>query len=807
MASVMTAGVAWADAPATLPVQGVLTDANGDPISDTVDVTFTLYSETEGVNVIWSETQGVDVDNGLFWVYLGAELGLDLSIFRDNSELHLGIAVGDDDEMAPIALGSAGYAGFAQSAGDSDTLGGAGPEAYTYAAGDGLALDGNTFALASATLGGLSCEIGQIAAAGTDGWGCVEPAVDTDTTLTAEEVDTIVADAGYVKAAALAPLAFSGDWKDLTGVPAALGTLSLDEDSNLAVNDNAVISSEGAWVGDPTGLVGPAGPAGDDGEKGAQGEPGPTTLEKLCEVLGGSLEGGVCKKTTNLEAGQFGVPLPAPEKPPVPASVSWSNDPETGDSKCAAALGLCTKAANAFGVEISCALSVDSGSAECTDTDTIDGSVGWPGDTDSGTARCTRLVSVCVTAYNSAGEATSCNTATAGGSAACKHIGAGEGWDEFAVWLDSESGDSACAKKNSDCTLAFNSNGEIVNCDGITGSGTAQCLKQPDKQYVTWGGDTETGGSICAQNNADCGTTWKANGGVVSCNDAAGDGVVRCDPKKGWDFPVQWTGDTETGGSICAQNGGDCLASFNSNGNSVDCNSAEGTGTAKCINMPSDWAFTETWTGDTETGGSICAQNGAECFAAYNSNGNSVDCNSAEGTGTTKCAEQSDLWEFHVTWTGDTETGGSICTINNGDCVASYNSNGNSVDCNSAEGTGTAQCLTKTDAWDFPVAWSGDNDTGVSACTVQDAECVAEYNSNGNVVSCESVEGTGTAQCKTVAETNYWNLGVKWTGNLSGEQVCGFENALCVQSYNSSGNEVGCKDKGTGTARCKKQGG
>ena len=129
------------------------------------------------------------------------------------------------------------------------------------------------------------------------------------------------------------------------------------------------------------------------------------------------------------------------------------------------------------------------------------------------------------------------------------------------------------------------------------------------------------------------------------------------------------------------------------------------------------------------------------------------------------------------------------------------------MDCNSAEGTGTAQCLTKTDAWDFPVAWSGDNDTGVSACTVQDAECVAEYNSNGNVVSCESVEGTGTAQCKTVAETNYWNLGVKWTGNLSGEQVCVFENALCVQSYNISCNEVGCKDKGTGTARCKKQGG
>lgn len=50
------------------------------------------------------------------------------------------------------------------------------------------------------------------------------------------------------------------------------------EPASIAINGQQVIDSEGRWVGDPTGLVGPEGPQGEPGapgEPGAQGEQGP----------------------------------------------------------------------------------------------------------------------------------------------------------------------------------------------------------------------------------------------------------------------------------------------------------------------------------------------------------------------------------------------------------------------------------------------------------------------------------------------------------------------------------------------------
>ena len=47
--------------------------------------------------------------------------------------------------------------------------------------------------------------------------------------------------------------------------------------SAVSIGDQWVIDEEGRWVGDPTGLVGPAGPQGEPGargEQGIQGEPG-----------------------------------------------------------------------------------------------------------------------------------------------------------------------------------------------------------------------------------------------------------------------------------------------------------------------------------------------------------------------------------------------------------------------------------------------------------------------------------------------------------------------------------------------------
>lgn len=121
---VLTAILSTADAaPSYIPLQGVLTDANGMPLYGPVDICFTIYDAETGGNDLWNETQTVTVDNGLFTVYLGEVEPLDLSIFRDNDDLWLGTTVGDDPEMPRVRLGSAPFSGFAEHCGNMDING------------------------------------------------------------------------------------------------------------------------------------------------------------------------------------------------------------------------------------------------------------------------------------------------------------------------------------------------------------------------------------------------------------------------------------------------------------------------------------------------------------------------------------------------------------------------------------------------------------------------------------------------------------------------------------------------------------
>lgn len=59
-----------------------------------------------------------------------------------------------------------------------------------------------------------------------------------------------------------------------TATPAA----TLDVAGNVAINGTQIISSDGRWVGDPTGLRGPQGPQGSQGPQGPQGPPGYHTV-------------------------------------------------------------------------------------------------------------------------------------------------------------------------------------------------------------------------------------------------------------------------------------------------------------------------------------------------------------------------------------------------------------------------------------------------------------------------------------------------------------------------------------------------
>lgn len=105
---------AYSAAPDEVPLQGVLTDQNGVPLNGGVDVLFSIYDVQSGGSALWDETQALAVENGLFTAYLGRVTPLDLTLFRDNGALWLGIQVGADPEMSRIPLGSTPFAAYAE---------------------------------------------------------------------------------------------------------------------------------------------------------------------------------------------------------------------------------------------------------------------------------------------------------------------------------------------------------------------------------------------------------------------------------------------------------------------------------------------------------------------------------------------------------------------------------------------------------------------------------------------------------------------------------------------------------------------
>lgn len=86
--------------PNLISYQGVLNDSSGTPVSSTVIMTFSIYDVETGGTALWSETQSVNVSNGLFNVQLGSVQQLISEVFNIDT-LFLGIQVGSDPEMAP----------------------------------------------------------------------------------------------------------------------------------------------------------------------------------------------------------------------------------------------------------------------------------------------------------------------------------------------------------------------------------------------------------------------------------------------------------------------------------------------------------------------------------------------------------------------------------------------------------------------------------------------------------------------------------------------------------------------------------
>lgn len=170
----------FATVPQTINYQGSLTDDAGAPIDGTVDMTFSLYSDSGGVTQLWTETQSsVAVTDGVFSVTLGADDVtpnlLDPSWF--DNPVWLGVKVGIDPEMTPLqAIDAVGFALRAKAA------------------------EGAGLAVLSLSSSDLACAT------------CVSTTELDFDTATQTELDAAVA--------AIGPHTTSLDWAALTSVPA-----------------------------------------------------------------------------------------------------------------------------------------------------------------------------------------------------------------------------------------------------------------------------------------------------------------------------------------------------------------------------------------------------------------------------------------------------------------------------------------------------------------------------------------------------------------------------------------------------------
>ena len=156
---------AFSAVPEVINYQGSLSDAGGNPVNATFNITFTLYDVDAGPGTtLWQETQSVTVTNGQFSVQLGADGGNPLPALLDDP-LFLGVQVDADAEMTPRQkFTSTAFALRAKTV-ENDTLNSlscaegeipkltAGIWACgkdldkTYSAGSGLTLSGTTFSI------------------------------------------------------------------------------------------------------------------------------------------------------------------------------------------------------------------------------------------------------------------------------------------------------------------------------------------------------------------------------------------------------------------------------------------------------------------------------------------------------------------------------------------------------------------------------------------------------------------------------------------------------------------------------------
>lgn len=116
---------AAAAVPLRMPMTGVMRDNAGTPVVDgTFEVTFTIYGDSEGAEVLWTETVAeLGVTAGVFRAELGSVVELLPGVFSGDGDLWIGMAVETDPELPLRPLGTTAFAFHSSSAADLDCTG------------------------------------------------------------------------------------------------------------------------------------------------------------------------------------------------------------------------------------------------------------------------------------------------------------------------------------------------------------------------------------------------------------------------------------------------------------------------------------------------------------------------------------------------------------------------------------------------------------------------------------------------------------------------------------------------------------
>src|SRR5580698_8087009 len=132
-AQISSGGSAVVGVPPIIQFSDVATDTDGNALSGSVQITFSLYENANGGEPLWTETQNVFLSNsGYYSVYIGITKpnGVPMNLFTTGQAHWVAAKIAGQPGKPRVFLVSAPYA---MKAGDAATVGGLPPSAFVLA--------------------------------------------------------------------------------------------------------------------------------------------------------------------------------------------------------------------------------------------------------------------------------------------------------------------------------------------------------------------------------------------------------------------------------------------------------------------------------------------------------------------------------------------------------------------------------------------------------------------------------------------------------------------------------------------------